>query len=165
MPEIATLTETEYALLVAPPLKVVAQLAASRGHRQLFDDLPSMLALMHLVRGLVEWYWVSPPPQQRSTWSTLSLAPLAATQMALSLAELDEETQHACMHALQAGYELVSMAGALPAPTVMLESSWKALQAQQPAAAELALREAGLLAIRVIEDWETQRRHERLINQ
>ncbi|MGB2942781.1 MAG: hypothetical protein WA914_07950 [Candidatus Macondimonas sp.] len=160
MPETATLSETEYALLVAPPLKVVAQLAASRGHRQLFDDLPGMLTLMHLVRGLTEWYWVSPPSQlPRSPWSTLSLAPLGACQMALSLAEMDEETQRTCLHALQAGYELVSMAGTLPAPTVLLESAWRALQAQEPAAAETALRDAGLLAMRTIEDWETRRRH------
>lgn len=160
MTETATLSETEYALLVAPPLKVVAQLAASRGHRQLFDDLPGMLTLMHLVRGLTEWYWVSPPLQQpRSSWATLSLAPLGACQMALSLAELDEETQRTCLHALQAGYEMVSMAGALPAPTVLLESAWRALQAQEPAAAETALRDAGLLAMQVIEDWENQRRH------
>jgi hypothetical protein len=159
MPETATLSETEYALLVAPPLKVVARLAASRGHRQLFDDLPGMLTLMHLVRGLTEWYWVSPPSQQpRSSWSTLSLAPLGACQMALSLAEMDEETQRTCLHALQAGYELVSMAGALPAPTVLLESTWRALQAQESAAAEMALRDAGLLAMQAIEEWETQRR-------
>jgi hypothetical protein len=159
MPETATLSETEYALLVAPPLKVVAQLAASRGHRQLFDDLPGMLTLMHLVRGLTEWYWVSPPSQQpRSPWSTLSLAPLGACQMALSLAEMDEETQRTCLHALQAGYELVSRAGALPAPTVLLESTWRALQAQESAAAEMALRDAGLLAMQAIEDWETQRK-------
>lgn len=159
MSETATLSEAEYALLVAPPLKVVAHLAASRGHRQLFNDLPAMLTLMHLVRGLTEWYWVSPPLQHtRSPWSTLSLAPLGACQMALSLAELDEETQRTCLHALHAGYELVSMAGALPAPTVLLESAWSALQEQQPAAAETALRDAGLLAIRAIEDWETQRR-------
>ena len=159
MPETTTLSETEYALLVAPPLKVVARLAASRGHRQLFDDLPGMLTLMHLVRGLTEWYWVSPPSQQpRSSWSTLSLAPLGACQMALSLAEMDEETQRTCLHALQAGYELVSMAGALPAPTVLLESAWRALQAQESAAAEMALRDAGLLAMQAIEEWETQRR-------
>lgn len=160
MSETVTLSETEYALLVAPPLKVVAQLAASRGHRQLFDDLPGMLALMHLVRGLTEWYWVSPPPQHtRSPWSTLSLAPLGACQMALSLAELDEETQRTCLHALQAGHELVSMAGVLPAPTVLLESAWSALQEQQTAAAETALRDAGLVAMRAIEDWETRRQH------
>ena len=159
MPETATLSETEYALLVAPPLKVVAQLAASRGHRQLFDDLPGMLTLMHLVRGLTEWYWVNPVSQQpRSPWSTLSLAPLGACQMALSLAEMDEETQRTCLHALQAGYELASMAGALPAPTVLLESAWRALQAQESAAAEMALRDAGLLAMQAIEEWETQRR-------
>jgi hypothetical protein len=158
MSETVALSETEYALLVALPLKVVANLAASRGHRQLFDDLPGMLTLMHLVRGLTERYWMSPPQQQpRSPWSTLSLAPLGACQMALSLAELDEETQRTCLHALQAGYELASMAGALPAPTVLLESTWGALQEQQPAAAETALRDAGLLAIRAIEDWENQR--------
>jgi hypothetical protein len=79
--------------------------------------------------------------------------------MALGLAELAHDTRRTCLHALQAGYELVSTADALPAPTVLLESAWKALQAQETTAVESALRDAGRLTIGLIEAWEAQRVH------
>jgi hypothetical protein len=158
MSDIVALSETEYALLVAPPMKVTAHLAAARGHRQLFDDLPAMLVLMHLVRGLTEWYWVDPQTgDTRSPWATLSLAPLGACSMAIGLADMDEETRLTCLKALQAGQELLNMEGVLPSPTMLTENAWHALQHQDQGSAETALRNAGLLALQAIENWEARR--------
>lgn len=158
MSDIVALSETEYALLVAPPMKVTAHLAAERGHRQLFDDLPAMLILMHLVRGLTEWYWVTPRAENtRSSWATLSLAPLGACSMAIALADMDEETRLTCLKALQAGHELLSMDGVLPSPTILTETAWHALQMQDHDAMDTALRDAGLLGLQAIESWEARR--------
>ena len=46
----------EYQQVVAPALKAAADLAAARGDPYLFNDLPSMLALMILVKGLADRY-------------------------------------------------------------------------------------------------------------
>ena len=161
MPEprdIVGLSEREYARLVALPLKVSAEVAAQRGHRQLFDDLPVMLALLHLVHGLTEWYWVSSDgSSDRSSWATLSLAPLGACRMALTLAELEESACLTCLQALQAGHALLQRDHVLPAATALTETAWQALQGPDPARADAALTAAAGQAVQAIEHWEDRR--------
>lgn len=145
-------------MLVAPPLKISAELAAGRGHRQLFDDLPAMLSLLHLVRGLTEWYWVTDDGSSaRSSWSTLSLAPLGACRMALTLAELEESACLSCLKALQAGYELLQLDHVLPAATALTDVAWQALQSRDPALAHAALTAAAKQAVQAIDHWEAHR--------
>ena len=161
MPEpqdVIALSDREYARLVAPPLKVSAELAARRGHRQLFDDLPAMLALLHLVHGLTQWYWLSKDDAiGRSSWATLSLAPLGACRMALTLAEMDEAACVTCLQALQAGYELLQHDHVLPAATELTAAAWQALQDTDPTLAHAALTAAAGQAVQAIEHWETHR--------
>ena len=161
MPEpqdVIALSDREYARLVAPPLKVSAELAARRGHRQLFDDLPTMLALLHLVHGLTQWHWMSKDDAiGRSSWATLSLAPLGACRMALALAELEEAACVTCLQALQAGYELLQRDHVLPAATELTAAAWRALQDNDPTLADAALTAAAGQVVQAIEHWETHR--------
>ena len=156
--DVIALSDAEYARLVAPPLRISAELAARRGHRQLFDDLPVMLTLLHLVHGLTEWYWLQNDGMaQRSSWATLSLAPLGACRMALTLAELEETACVTCLQALQAGYQLLLRDHALPAATELTAAAWQALQGPDPAFAESALTAAAGQAVQAIEHWEAHR--------
>jgi len=160
--DVVALSDREYARLVAQPLKVSAELAARRGHRQLFDDLPAMLTLLHLVHGLTQWYWLSPDDAiDRSSWATLSLAPLGACRMALTLAEMDEAACVTCLQALQAGYELLQRDHVLPAATELTAAAWQALQDTDPAAAHAALTAAAGQTVQAIEHWETHRSQSR----
>lgn len=122
------LNPEEYQMIVAPSLKVAADLAATRGDPKLFQDLPSMLCLMHLVATLSRFYqeeWAV--MESMSTEGSLRDAPLAACAMVLAEGGVEQDQARPLLHALSAAYGQVDGAGLTEAVNIEIHLAWRAM--------------------------------------
>ncbi len=106
------LSPEEYQMIVAPSLKVCAELAASRGDPTLFQDLPSMICLVHLVTRLKDYYieeWVV--LSATSSEASLQRVPEAACMMVLTEGNVAKDELSSMIDSLNKAYEMVKAAG------------------------------------------------------
>ncbi len=152
------LSSTEYQMIVAPSLKVTAELAARRGDPTLQADLPVMLALIYLVTGLAGYY--------REEWADLSggtneealqAAPMAACVMVLKQAGLDEAASNQCQKALQGAYQMTLDAELGWTAKGLIETAWRHITNDKRDLALASLNSAAEQLVAAIEVWESNR--------
>lgn len=149
------LTPLEYNTLIGPPLKVCAALAASRGDQWLATDMPTMLALMHLIRGLRDHYteeWgalgAASDPQ------VLEQALPGALALVMQEAEFTPESVPECLDALERAYEQLRSSAVIPAEEPMLTAAWRGLSGGDFVTAETLLGAVAGNIVSAIDDWE-----------
>lgn len=154
-PALAGLAPEEYQVVVAPALHAAATLAAGRGCATLFQDLPSMLALLVLVEGLARRYVSALGPLgQCSPPELFQAAPLAACVMVMSEMGAQDSDLAVLVPALARARLRLESSGALGVEQEGLEAAWQALLQEQSEQAREALLEAGQAVIGRVLDWE-----------
>lgn len=149
------LTPLEYNTLIGPPLKVCAALAASRGDQWLATDMPSMLALMHLVKGLRAHYadeWGA--LGAASDAETLQQALPAALAMVMKEADFAPESVPECIDALDRAYQQLRGSEVIPEQEPMLTAAWRGLSGGDAVTAETLLGAVAGNVVSAIDDWE-----------
>ncbi|HYW92906.1 MAG TPA: hypothetical protein VFA95_10720 [Gammaproteobacteria bacterium] len=157
--EIDSLDPQTYHRVVAPALQVAADTAASRGDPDLYNDMPSMLALMAMVHGLSDCLCAAESPDQTRQLA-LERAPAGACVMVLQESGLDEVQVADCLWALSAAYGQLVERGVIGPERGLVDDAW---QHQHAGEREAAIGVLGLAAARVvaaIDQWERGRGHD-----
>ena len=148
----------EYQQVVAPALKAAADLAAARGDPYLFNDLPSMLTLMVLVKGFADRYqdqWGA--LGQISAREVFHQAPQAACVMVLSEYEVDPMSVQQMIGALENAFETLHGDQVFGAESVQVQKAWDAQLQDKPDLCAAYLRQAATTAASAIDAWESKR--------
>lgn len=155
-----SLADNEYHLIVAPVLQVAAELAAVRGDPELFNDMPSMLALRILVKRLGHSYLEQYPDTEDSLRVAIESAPDGACAMALKRAELDQVQSTDCMWSLNEAARQLEAAGVIGPEEELARDAWRQLCGgnRKHALSKLKLAAGGLVT--AIDQWEQQRQAE-----
>ena len=159
MSTVESLLPEEYQSIVAPALKAAAELAAARGDPYLFNDLPSMLSLMVMVKGLADRYqdqWGA--LGQNSPLSVFKQAPIAACIMVLNEYEVDEDSINAMTSALKAALEKLTSDQVFGAESAQIQKAWNALLEKKSELAAAHLRQAATITAAAIDKWEESRK-------
>jgi hypothetical protein len=153
------LTPEEYQLLAAPALQIAAQVAAQRGDPHLYNDMPSMLALLGMVSGLTHAYLRQQPApfSEISTRQALETAPLAVCALVFTESELTALQAQDCLRALSAAYLQLLRQGVLGPQDAYVDRAFQQLLAGERLAAERNLRQAALNMAGAVENWESAR--------
>lgn len=123
------LNPEEYQMIIAPSLKVSAELAASRGDPKLYKELASMLCLIHLVTSLRDLYvkeWGVMGAM--SSEASLAGAPQAACAMVLAEGNVDQTTAGTMIEALGRAYQQVIDADLTKECDEGLLKAWSAMK-------------------------------------
>lgn len=153
------LSPEEYQMIVAPSLKVAAELAASRGDPTLFQDMPSMLCLIHLVSRLKDYYvdeWAV--MTSMSSDASLQKAPEAACMMVLTEGNVDKSELSVMVDALNRAYQQVSNADITGDVDHLIARAWAAMKENQHEQFLVLLEQASKKFVLVVDGWE-RRRH------
>ena len=148
----------EYQQVIAPALKAAADLAAARGDPYLFNDLPSMLTLMVLVKGFADRYqdqWGA--LGQASPRETFMQAPQAACVMVLTEYELDPESISHMQVALVKAFETLLNANVFGPESAQMEKAWQAQLQNKSELRDAHLRQAATITAAAIDAWEQKR--------
>jgi hypothetical protein len=148
----------EYRYLVAPSLKVCASLAASRNEPWLATDLPSMIALYHVVTRLLSTYsdeWGN--LGEASPAEALEKIPDATLAMVMKEAEFAPEVVGECMDAVHRAYAMLREQAVVPADEPMLNAAWRAMTANDEVSAEALIGAVAGNVVQAIDEWERNR--------
>lgn len=152
------LTPTEYQLLAAPALQVAAEMAAQRGDPHLYNDMPSMLALLGMVSALVHAYLEDPAkPGDASLQAALEVAPLAVCALIFTESGLEVPEVDACLKALTAAYLQLLRQGILGPQDAYVEKAYGELSRGERPTGSQSLKQAAFAMTRAIDAWETAR--------
>lgn len=154
---IPSLPATEYHLLVAPVLQVTAEIAAVRGDPDLFNDMPSMLALMTLVRALAGCYLQQHADEADAIHEAVEAAPTGACLMVLHRGDMEESQISDCIWALQAAATQLVEAGVLGRERKLAREAWQLLVAGDRDGAIDRLKRAATGIVMDIDQWERAR--------
>ncbi|HIG80031.1 MAG TPA: hypothetical protein EYQ47_08690 [Cycloclasticus sp.] len=152
------LSPEEYQMIVAPSLKVSAELAASRGDPKLFQDLPSMLCLMYLVSSLKDYYideWAL--VSGMSNEESLHKAPEAACMMVLTEGNVAKSELGSMISALNRAYQQVKAEDVCIAADVDLKSAWEAMKKGEHEQFLVQLEQAAKKFVQSLNRWEKVR--------
>ena len=152
-PAPSLLTPEEYQLMAAPALQVAAELAAQRGDPQLFNDMPTMLALLGMVSALVR-VQLEQPARQGSPQQELEAAPLAVCALVFTESNLDPGEVQQCLKALSAAYLRLMREGVLGPQEAYVEQAFSSLRAGNRPAGIHSLRQAAHAMARAVDAWE-----------
>lgn len=158
MSSVDGLLPEEYQQIVAPAMKAAADLAAARGDPYLFNDLPSMLTLMVLVKGFADRYqdqWGA--LGQSSSAETFKQAPIAACVMVLSEYEVAEESIVTMTQALSEARDSLVSQAVFGAEAAQVQKAWDAQLAEKPDLCAAHLRQAATITAAAIDKWEQAR--------
>lgn len=153
-----SLSPTEYQFIVAPSLKVAAELAAKRGDPTLHGDLSSMLALIFLINGLSRFYqdeWAD--LAGKSDEQALREAPMAACVMVLKQAGLEGQAIKQCLMALDGAYQQILEQKLGWTAESYIETAWRHITNEQRDLALAALASAAAQLVNAIDEWEGSR--------
>ncbi len=157
-----TITENlkpeEYQAIIGPALHAAAEIAAARGDPDLYNDLPSMLALMALTRDLADLYqyhWG--PLGQISAPEIFEAAPLAACVIVLQENKLPDESIADMADALEKANELLRKENILGRERVEVQRAWEAWLDNNPKLAHSYLKQAARIVTNMIDTWEVHR--------
>ena len=149
----------EYQQVVAPALKAAADLAAARGDPYLFNDLPSMLSLMVLVKGFADRYqdqWGA--LGQISAPEVFKQAPQAACVMVLTEYEVDPNSIQQMVAALDKAFAHLQSDKVFGAESAQVQKAWEASLQDKPDLCAAYLRQAATVTAAAIDAWEQNRR-------
>ncbi len=153
------LAEKEYRLLLAQPLAAAAETAAERGDPHLFNDMASMLALMHTVRSLAGHYRREVPADEwDSREAALEAAGLGACALVFTESELSREEVDECLGALHQAAGMLDADRVLSVADEDIAAAWNALQRSQYEPALERLQKACAGIAEAIDRWESERR-------
>lgn len=148
----------EYRYLVAPALKVCASLAASRNEPWLATDLPSMLALYHVVQRLLSIYsdeWGN--LGEASEPHALEKMPDAALALVMKEAEFSPEVVGECMEAVHRAYSMLQEQAVIATEEPMLNAAWRAMTASDEVTADALIGAVAGNVVQAIDEWERHR--------
>ena len=150
------LTPAEYQLLAAPALQVAAEQGARRGDPHLFNDMPSMLALLGMVSALVHAYLGDPMPEA-SPREALEAAPLAVCALVFTESGLEAPAVEQCLRALSAGYLQLLRQGILGPQDAYVDKAYSKFVAGDRDAGMRFLHQAAFDMVQAVETWENRR--------
>lgn len=159
-PVTGMLTPAEYQLLAAPALQVAAEQAARRGDPHLFNDMPSMLALLGMVSALVHAYLEGEPGPEASARKELEAAPLAVCALVFTESGLEAPTVEQCLRALSAAYLQLLRKGILGPQDAYVGKAYGELRAGEREGGLKSLRQAAFAMVQAVETWESRQRPE-----
>ncbi|MGH8371326.1 MAG: hypothetical protein ACRETO_01175 [Gammaproteobacteria bacterium] len=151
------LTTEEYRLLAAVPLQAAAEIAAQRGDPQLFNDMPTMLALLAMVTALTHAYLNrSSVFPQRSPDPALEAAPVAVCALVFSESNLEPSEVETCLRALSSAYLQLLRQGVLGPQEAYVEKAFESLLAGKRVTALQSLKQAAYAMTGAIDAWEAK---------
>lgn len=142
-----------YHRTVGPALQVAAETAAKRGHRQLFDDMPAMLALIEIVARLAESYRAHYPEAPAGHDALLDGAPGAACVMVFQEAKLDPATIEPMLEALERAHQQVHEHDVIGGSERYIAMAFSHLDDDERTPARHCLTQAAEHIIAAIELW------------
>ncbi len=158
MPLTENLKPEEYQAVIGPSLHAVADVAAARGDPDLFNDLPSMLALMTLIRDLGDLYqhhWSA--MGQLSASTIFDAAPLAACLVVLQEHELQKESIEPMIQALDTAYVMLREENLLGRERVDVQKAWDAFLDKNMELAHTHMKQAARTVTNIIDTWEVKK--------
>lgn len=154
----ASLSPEDYQTLVAPVLEVCANLAASRGDPTLYNDLPSMVALVQLTKGLASLHYTARAPLGQAPEAAIYTdLPLAVAVMVLAEHGIEPPLLDQMAGALLVIAQRLDESDLLPPPAVLVSPAWAAMLGGQVAQIHLTLRQAGSQVIAAVQTLESGR--------
>lgn len=151
--EANTLDPDTYHRVVGPALQAAAEVAARRGHRTLFDDMPAMLALVDMVTRLADLQRQHNAEAVTEQGALLDDAATAACVMVFQEAELPASAISQCLTALEAAYRQLHEQSVIDCTTGYVAMAWSHLEDDQREPARKCLTQACEQAIAAIEIW------------
>lgn len=152
------LSPEEYQMIVAPSLKVAAELAASRGDPKLFQDMPSMLCLVYLVTRLKDYYteeWAV--MSAMSSENSLQKAPEAACMMVLAEGNVDKSQLALMIDALKRAYQQIIDAEVTNDADDDVKRAWAAVTRNEHEQFLALLEQAAKKFVIALTAWEKTR--------
>ena len=152
------LSPEEYQMIVAPSLKVAAELAASRGDPKLFQDMACMLCLIHMVSRLKNYYvdeWAVMSAMSSET--SLQSAPEAACMMVLTEGNVDKGELSSMISSLNRAYELVVEADISKACDTDIKRAWDAMKKNDYEQFMALLEQSAKKFVLALDGWEKTR--------
>jgi len=152
------LSPEEYQMIVAPSLKVCAELAASRGDPTLLQDLPSMICLMHLVTRLRNYYvdeWAV--VSTMSSEESLQQAPEAACMMVLTEGNVGKDELPSMIDSLNKAYLMVKSAEVDAVTDNDIQQAWACIKESKHEQFLALLEQAAKKFVIAIDGWERAR--------
>lgn len=152
------LSPEEYQMIIAPSLKVAAELAASRGDPTLFKDMASMLCLIHMVSRLRDYYvdeWGVMGTMSSDT--SLQKAPEAACMMVLTEGNVDKAEVVTMVSSLNRGYDMLMDAGITEACDVDIKRAWDAMKKNEAEQFMAVLEQSAKKFVMALDGWEKAR--------
>lgn len=146
-----------YHRVVGPALQVAAETAAKRGHKQLFDDMPSMLALVDMVTRLADLHQQHHPEAVADQSSLVDNAATAACVMVFQEASLPPESINQCLGALESAYNQLQAENVMEGNTPYIAMAWNYLDEDDRKQAGHCLTQACEWSIAAIEAWRESR--------
>ena len=145
-------------MIIAPSLKVAAELAASRGDPTLFKDMASMLCLIHMVSRLRDYYvdeWAVMSAMSSET--SLQKAPEAACMMVLTEGNVDKAEVVTMVSSLNRGYEMLMGAGITETCDMDIKRAWEAMKTNQAEQFMALLEQSAKKFVMALDGWEKTR--------
>ena len=143
-----------YHRTVGPGLEVVADIAAKRGHKYLFDDMPAMLALVDIVTRLADSYQTFHPDTAADHQAVLDGSATAACVMVFQEARLDAETTRQLLGALEAAYARLQQDDVIEGGARFSAMAASYLDRDDREPAKHCLKQAAQHVIAAIEAWQ-----------
>ena len=152
------LNPEEYQIIVAPSLKVAAELAASRGDPKLYQELPSMLCLIYLITRLRDLY-IDQWGVLNTMSSDISLAeaPQAACAMVLAEANVEQSDAATLLHALARAYSQVIEADICHSADEVILQAWEAMKKGDNEQFIAQVEQAAKKFVAAVVQWEQVR--------
>jgi len=145
-------------MIVAPSLKVAAELAASRGDPKLFQDMACMLCLIHMVNELKRYYvdeWAV--MSAMSTEASLQSAPEAACMMVLTEGNVDKAELGPMISSLNRAYDMVIRSEVSEACDVDIKRAWEAMKTNDYEQFMALLEQSAKKFVLALDGWEKAR--------
>jgi len=151
------LTPLEYQLLAAPALQAAADVAAQRGDPHLYNDMPSMLALLGTITALTHAYLQQDLPSGSSPREVLERAPLAVCALVFTESGLEAPQVEQCLRALSQAYLRLLREGILGPQEGLVEKGFEQLMAGDRLQALQSLRQGMQAMAKAVDAWEQHR--------
>jgi hypothetical protein len=151
------LTPVEYELLAAPALQAAAEVAAQRGDPHLYNDMPSMLALLGTVTALTHAYLQLDLPAGSSSREVLERAQLAVCALVFTESGLEAPLVEQCLRALSQAYLQLLKEGVLGPQEGLVEAGFEQLMAGQRSQGLQSLRQGAMVMAKAVDAWEAIR--------
>lgn len=144
-----------YHRIVGPALQVAAEIAAKRGHRRLFDDMPAMLGLVEMVTRLADLY-AEHYPEANTTQTIIDSAATGACVMVFQEAELPPDSVGQLLAALETAYRQLHEQAVIDDARPFIAMAWSHLDDDERAEGRHCLTQACQNIVAAIENWQEQ---------